>query len=95
MVKNFYYVYILFSKKDLKLYTGFSSNLKNRFKEHQSGKVRSTKDRRPLELIHYEAFSDKRDAKAREVLLKSGFGRDQLKKALQNNLKDLKYEFLE
>lgn len=46
-----YYVYVLLSKKDKKRYIGYTANLKLRFKLHQSGKVESTKDRRPFELI--------------------------------------------
>jgi putative endonuclease len=91
---NFYYVYILFSFKDHQLYIGYSADLRTRIQTHKDGKVRSTRDRRPIELIHYEAFGSKRDARAREIFLKSGFGRSQLKKSLQNLLKELGYVFL-
>jgi putative endonuclease len=94
MKQEFFYVYILFSIKDKKLYIGYSENLKLRVSEHLKGKVRSTKDRLPLILIHYEAFTNKKDAKSREKFLKSGFGRSQLKKALQNRLKQLNYKHL-
>lgn len=49
-----YYVYILFSQKDKKLYIGVSGNLKKRLSDHKSGHNISTKNRRPLELIYYE-----------------------------------------
>ncbi len=52
-MSEFYYTYVLLSKNDGNLYTGYSSNLKQRFEEHNKGKVRATKDRRPLELIYY------------------------------------------
>lgn len=93
-MNKFHYTYTLFSLKDKKLYTGYSDNLKSRINDHQKGKVRATKDRRPLVLIHYEAFANIKDAKAREKFLKSGFGRNQLKKALQNVLKELGYKYL-
>jgi len=93
-MRKFYYIYILFSLKDKSLYIGYSENLKNRIEEHRKGGVNSTKDRRPLILIHYEAFSDKKDAKARERFLKSGFGRSQFKKAMQNTLKELGYKYI-
>lgn len=89
-----YYVYILLSLKDRKFYTGFTEDLKNRLSEHAQGKVRSTKDRRSLKLIHYEYFINKADAKAREVFLKSGFGRSQLKEALKRTLTKLNYKSL-
>lgn len=81
-----YYVYILLSLKDKKFYTGFTTDLKNRLSEHARGLVRSTKDRRPLKLIHYEYFINEKDAKAREVFLKSGFGRNQLRATIKNTL---------
>lgn len=89
-----YYVYVLLSIKDKRFYIGFTSDLKNRLSEHAKGNVRSTKDRRPLKLIHYEYFIDKADAKAREVFLKSGFGRNQLKEALKRTLVKLGYNNL-
>jgi len=91
----FSYVYILFSEMDKKLYVGYTANLKERLGDHFHGRVASTKKRRPLVLIHYEAFRNRIDAKAREEFLKSGFGRSQLKKALQHILKDLEYKHLE
>jgi len=81
-----YYVYTLLSLKDKKSYTGFTANLKQRLQQHARGEVKSTKDRRPLKLIHYEYFLDKDDAIAREVFFKSGFGRKQLKLALKKTL---------
>lgn len=85
-VSNKFYVYILFSFKDKKLYIGFTTELKNRLIEHASGRVTATKLRRPFKLIHYEYFINKADAKAREEFLKSGYGRKQLKEFLKNTL---------
>lgn len=84
--KERYYVYTFLSVKDNKLYTGFTTNLKRRLQQHDRGEVSSTKHRRPLKLIHYEYFINRSDAKAREVFLKSGFGRKQLKQALKRTL---------
>lgn len=81
-----YYVYTLLSLKDNKLYAGFSTNLKQRLQQHARGEVKSTMNRRPLRLIHYEYFINKEDAMAREVFLKSGFGRSNLKNALKRTL---------
>ena len=88
----FFYVYILFSLKDKKLYIGYTENLRVRLGDHFNGRVKATLHRRPLEIIYYEAFTDIRDAKAREKFLKSGFGRSQMKKALQNKLRELSYQ---
>jgi putative endonuclease len=81
-INNMYYVYILKSKLDNKLYTGFSSNLKKRISEHNSGGVVSTKNRRPLELIYYEAYKEKVNALKREKFLKTTRGKSQLKKQI-------------
>ena len=76
----------MLSLKDKRFYVGFTTNLKNRLQQHARGEVKSTKDRRPLKLIHYEYFINEQDAKAREVFLKSGFGRNQMKQALKRTL---------
>jgi putative endonuclease len=78
-----FYVYILLSKKDNRLYIGFTNNLKRRLSQHAKGEVRSTKNRRPLKLIHYEYYIDEHDAKAREVFLKSGAGHEQIRVKLR------------
>ena len=43
-----HFVYVLLSLKDRNLYIGFSKNIIHRFNEHQRGKVRVTKYRRPF-----------------------------------------------
>lgn len=68
------------------MYTGLTTDLKDRLSRHNSGEVKSTCNRRPLKLIYYEVFINKDDAKAREIFLKSGFGKRNLKIALQNTL---------
>jgi len=81
-----YYVYILLSLKDGKLYIGLTTNLKKRLQEHARGDVKSTKKRRYLKLIYYEYFINKKDAEAREIFLKSGYGHKQLKEILKRTL---------
>jgi len=49
-----YFVYILKSKIDNKLYYGFTNNLEKRLKNHNNKTVKSTKSRAPFELIYYE-----------------------------------------
>jgi putative endonuclease len=81
-----YYVYILLSKKDKKLYTGCTNDLRKRFNLHNSGKVVSTKNRGPFTLIYYEACLNRGDAFAREKYLKSGMGKRYLKNRLKRFL---------
>lgn len=82
-----FYVYLLKSKKDKMLYIGSTNNLRRRFIEHNLGKVKSTKHRKPLELRYYEAYFIEKDARIRESRLKQdGRALAQLKKRLENSL---------
>lgn len=81
-----YYVYVLKSKKDNKNYIGYTENLKLRFEQHSKGLVDSTKHRKPLKLIYYEACIDKKDAKHREKYLKTHYGRMFIKNRLKSYL---------
>ncbi|TVQ02418.1 MAG: GIY-YIG nuclease family protein [Balneolaceae bacterium] len=80
---KFFYVYILLSKKDNDWYTGYTNDLKKRFKKHNDGKNLSTKHRRPFDLIYFEGCLNVDDAKAREKYLKSGMGKRSVKNRLR------------
>ena len=73
-----YYVYVLYNKDKSFIYIGYSEDLKQRVTEHNKGRVKSTKFFLPLELIHYEAYKNKKDAKRRELYLKTNRGRTTL-----------------
>ena len=85
----FYYVYILRSQKDKNLYIGYTSDLKKRFKKHNAGENLATKPFRPYNLIFYEAFLNRIDAKNREEYLKSGYGRKTIKSMLKRYLENI------
>ncbi len=82
----FYYAYILQSLKNNSLYIGFSSDLKERIKKHNSGQSSATKPFIPYKLIYYEAFLNRTDAKNREEYLKGGYGRKTIKTLLKRYL---------
>ena len=84
-----HYIYVLISKKDGKFYTGSTNDLKRRLDEHNAGKVESTKRRKPLKLIYYEACIDEKDARKREKYLKSGMGKKYIRNRLKNYLDNL------
>ena len=87
-IKIMFYVYVLRSLRDNKIYTGYTSNLKLRIGEHLIGKVASTASRKPLKLVYYEAYLNKEDAEARENYLKGGGkAKLDLKKQIKNSLK--------
>lgn len=81
-----HYVYVLRSAKDANLYTGYTTDLRQRVADHVAGKAPSTRDRRPLQLIYYEAYLLAKDAKAREAFLKSGSGKRYIRKQLRHYL---------
>ena len=83
-----YYTYILQSLIDGKLYSGYTDNLKHRFQDHNSGRVESTKHRKPFILIYYEAYLHQQDATSREKFFKTQWGRNYLRRVLKNYLKD-------
>jgi len=74
----FYYVYILKSQKDNHLYIGKTKDLKRRLKEHNRGRVSTTKGRLPMKLVYYEAYTDKTKCGKQELFYKSGIGKDVL-----------------
>jgi len=81
-----YYVYVLESQKDNRFYTGFTSNLETRLQAHNRGKVRSTRSRRPFILLYSEELETKEMARERELYLKSGIGREFMKRKLSQNI---------
>lgn len=82
-----YYVYILKSKLDGNLYYGSTNDLRRRLSEHNDGKNKSTKSRRPFELRYYEAYTDEEDARSREWSLKKNHRTiAQLKRRVKNSL---------
>ena len=84
-----YYVYILKSLRDNKLYIGYTTDLKKRFEKHQKGEVVAAKPRRPLKLIFYEAYKSKVDAKRREKYFKTDKGKSTLRMMLTDTLNNL------
>lgn len=82
-----FFVYILKSKKDGKLYLGCTKDLRKRFEKHNLGLVKSTSLRKPFYLVYYEAYASRQDAFDREHNLKlraKAFG--QLKKRIKKCL---------
>jgi len=83
---RFYYVYVLRSEKAGRWYTGYTNDLRKRFKGHSANKVPSTKNKGPFKLLYYEACHNEKDARLREKYLKSGMGKRYLKNRLKRFL---------
>lgn len=69
--------------KSGELYTGFTSDLKKRLKEHNLGLNFSTKRYKPWKIIYYEACLNKDDAVRREGYLKTTQGGRLVKRRLR------------
>ena len=78
-----FYTYLLQSTKNNTLYTGYTTDLKNRIREHNQGLNQSTRPHRPWKLIYYEACLNEQDAKRREHYLKTSQGSRLLKRRLK------------
>ena len=81
--KKLHWVYVLVSTSDKKRYIGYTGEINRRLKEHQDGKVFSTRYRRPLKLIYLEGCVNEEDARRREKYLKTTDGRRFLAKRLK------------
>jgi len=85
-----YFVYVLHSGKDGKLYTGYTpDNVFDRFYKHLCGRAPATEFRRPLDLIYFEGYRDQADALRREKYLKTTFGKRAIKLMLRETLKNI------
>ena len=81
-----HYLYILLLSNK-QLYTGATEDIKRRYSEHKRGKVKSTRNKRPLKLIHFEAYLLKSDALRREKFLKTTEGKRLLRQQIRDILK--------
>ena len=77
-----YFVYVLRSLSSDRHYVGYTTDLTQRLGQHHAGITKSTKNRGPWELVYKEAFPTRAEAVRRERQLKSGQGREELKRLL-------------
>jgi len=81
-----FYTHLLQSAKNGKFYVGYTRDLKKRLQEHNLGLNFSTKPHRPWKVVYYEACCNQKDAKRREVYLKTTQGRATLKQRFKEFL---------
>ncbi|MFN1836168.1 GIY-YIG nuclease family protein [Balneola sp. MJW-20] len=70
-MSNVFYAYILKSMSHGTYYYGSTASLSDRVKEHNNGKVRYTKGRRPWRVHYVEKFSTRSEACKREQYFKT------------------------
>ncbi len=75
-----YFVYVIKSEVDGRIYVGFSENVQKRLREHNSGKTKSTKGYRLWKLIFTKECETRIQARELEKYYKSGIGKEILKR---------------
>ncbi|HMB65387.1 MAG TPA: GIY-YIG nuclease family protein [Patescibacteria group bacterium] len=84
-MNTIYYVYVIQSEVDGRLYVGLSENIEKRLKEHNTRQVFSTKGYRPWKLVYKEKVRNRQEARKREKYFKSGSGKEYLKEKINNS----------
>jgi putative endonuclease len=76
-----FFVYVIYSDKEKIKYIGHTENLDLRLTQHNQGTLgRFTKNKGPWRLVYQEKHESRASAMAREKYLKTGAGRDFLKR---------------
>lgn len=78
-----YFTYILKSAHHGRHYIGSCEGLEKRLKEHNQGKMKSTKAFKPWVLIYQECFETRGEARKRENQIKSYKGGEAFKKLIK------------
>jgi putative endonuclease len=78
-----YYVYVISSESKKYIYVGLTNDVSRRFNEHNKGLNKTTKPYRPFKLILTENHNSRSEARDREKYLKSGSGKEFLKKLIK------------
>ena len=81
-----YYVYVLRSITNGKLYVGRSDDLKKRIRAHFNKKVKTTKRFGEVKLVFYEAFLDRKDSIRREKYFKTSKGKSSLRQIIRESM---------
>ncbi|OGW66499.1 MAG: hypothetical protein A3H49_03545 [Nitrospirae bacterium RIFCSPLOWO2_02_FULL_62_14] len=81
-----HYVYILLNEAKTRTYTGVSDDIEKRLKEHNEGKVKSSRHYRPYRVIYTEEFQTLSEARQKERFYKSTTGRRRLKEILAGSI---------
>jgi putative endonuclease len=82
-----FYVYVLVEKETRDTYIGYSSNLRKRVVQHQTGSGAKTTKHGDWHLVYYEAYLSEKDAINRERKLKHyGQSRTHLFRRIKNSI---------
>lgn len=79
-----FYVYLLQSDVDSSFYVGYTENLEQRLKQHNSGESKYTSRKVPWKLVYFENFETKSEALKRECFLKKQRNKDFYQRLVKN-----------
>ena len=82
---DMYYVYILRSEKSGKYYIGYTSNLEERLRYHNSGRTKSLRKHIPLEIVKIEEYAFYEEARKREKQIKKYKSGEAFKRLLESS----------
>ena len=74
-----YYLYILLNEARTRTYTGVCHDIHKRLRDHNEGRVQSSRPYRPYKVIYTNAFETLSEARKEERFYKSSTGRRRLK----------------
>ena len=78
-----FYTYVLYSEQFQKIYVGYTSDIEGRLSAHNHPSNKGwTKSYQPWRILFYEEYENQREAIIREKELKTGKGRDFIRKHL-------------
>ncbi|MGQ0665829.1 MAG: GIY-YIG nuclease family protein [Nitrospiraceae bacterium] len=80
-----YYLYILLNEARTRTYTGVSNNVEKRLRDHNEGRVQSSRPYRPYKVIYTNAFETLSEARKEERFYKSITGRRRLKEMFRHH----------
>ncbi len=84
-----YFVYVMLTSDTKQFYVGYSTNLRQRLKDHKNKKgARFLKAHPHFSLVYYEVYQNKTDARRQELFYKTGRGREVLRRKLQETIKN-------
>lgn len=78
-----FYTYVIQSEVDQTLYIGLTNSVKNRLERHNAGQEDYTSKKRPWVLLFYAAFRSREEAADFEKYLKSGSGREFIRRRVR------------
>ena len=79
-----YFVYIAHSFKSGIFYVGYTNNIEQRLRDHNSGRTKSLRGHIPLEIVKVEVYTSRIDAMRREKQIKGFKSGNAFKRLIEN-----------